>query len=65
MAAVSSVEDHGYTLQTGVKNLTAFLRFKEAEDYISLRNGGRKLGQYDKQRRQIARINISIIDSIT
>ena len=35
-----SEEDHGYTLDTGVKGVQAFLQNKEAKEYIVSHNEG-------------------------
>ena len=42
-AAVQSVEDHGYVLSLGVDGVSGFLHNKEAETFVSKRNGGRTL----------------------
>lgn len=44
VAAVKSVEDHGYTLHTGIAGLTTFLKFGNAAKHIELKNEGRPLG---------------------
>ena len=38
--SIGSQEDHGYTLDLGVKGINAFLPNKEAEQYIQSRNSG-------------------------
>ncbi|KAK3601363.1 hypothetical protein CHS0354_037678 [Potamilus streckersoni] len=45
---ISSVEDHGYTVDIGVKGLHAFLKNTDAERYIQMHNDGYplKAGQY-------------------
>ncbi|KAI9259298.1 hypothetical protein BY458DRAFT_440503 [Sporodiniella umbellata] len=47
-ATVKSVEDHGYVLDLGVKDLMSFLPKKESESYIEKYNKGNELvvGQY-------------------
>ncbi|KAI9482770.1 MAG: hypothetical protein EXX96DRAFT_647601 [Benjaminiella poitrasii] len=47
-AAVKSVEDHGYILDLGVKELTGFLPMKESKSYVEKYNRGQELmvGQY-------------------
>ncbi|CEP18214.1 hypothetical protein [Parasitella parasitica] len=47
-ATVKSVEDHGYILDLGVKDLTGFLSLKESKSYIKKYNRGEELavGQY-------------------
>ncbi|XP_076982024.1 protein RRP5 homolog isoform X2 [Tamandua tetradactyla] len=45
---VSSLEDHGYLIDTGVSGSRAFLPLQKAQEYIQQRNKGAKLkvGQY-------------------
>ncbi|KAI8371887.1 hypothetical protein BD560DRAFT_351467 [Blakeslea trispora] len=47
-ATVKSIEDHGYILDLGVKDLTGFLPLKEAKSYTKKYNTDRELvkGQY-------------------
>ncbi|KAI8646880.1 hypothetical protein BD408DRAFT_428276 [Parasitella parasitica] len=47
-ATVKSVEDHGYVLDLGLKDLTGFLPLKESKSYIKKYNRGEELavGQY-------------------
>lgn len=45
--AIISIEDHGYRVEIGFKNITGFLKFEECEDYCVNRRNGEKfcLGQ--------------------
>ncbi|ORE09789.1 nucleic acid-binding protein [Rhizopus microsporus var. microsporus] len=64
-ATVKSVEDHGYVLDLGVKDLTGFLPTKEAKTYIEKYNRNEELsvGQYveclvEKTNKRIANVTI-------
>ncbi|CAO3666623.1 unnamed protein product [Rhizopus microsporus] len=64
-ATVKSVEDHGYVLDLGVKDLTGFLPTKEAKSYIEKYNRNEELsvGQYveclvEKTNKRIANVTI-------
>lgn len=39
--SVKSQEDHGYTIDLGIKGVQAFLPNKQAEGYVSLHNNGK------------------------
>ena len=45
VAAVSSCEERGYIMETGIANVRAFLKSSAAEEYINKWNKGKQLGE--------------------